>query len=108
MTPCPIPTTDGSGDKWNNVLYVIGVWNINMNFYNQEKENYYGPVKKLHLVYNYDSNNWQFESNLPGHWHHGGVRASKDSLWRFLGTIYEDIDIRSRNPIQIRFLGGMV
>jgi hypothetical protein len=84
--------------KRNNELHVIGGWNINVNFYNQEKANYKGPVKKLHLVYNYDSNNWRFESTLPGSWHHGGTRASKDFLWRFLGTIDEHIDIKSRNP----------
>ena len=98
MVPCPNPTTDGSGEKWNNELYVIGSWNINLNFYNREKENYNGPVKKLHLMYNYDSNNWHFEYKLPRHWHLGGARASKDSLWRFVGTIEEDIYIRSRNP----------
>ncbi|MHA2474960.1 MAG: hypothetical protein ACXAES_17190, partial [Promethearchaeota archaeon] len=38
------------------------------------------------------------ESELPGHWHHGGTRASKNYLWRFLGTIDESIDIRSPNP----------
>jgi hypothetical protein len=98
MAPCPIPTTDGSGDKWNDELHIIGGWNINVNFYNREKDNYNGPVKNLHLVYNYSSNSWRFESKLPGYWHHGGTRASKDFLWRFLGTIDEDIDIRSRNP----------
>jgi len=96
--PCPIPTTDGSGDKWNGELHFIGGWNINENFYNPDVNNYRGPVKKQHLVYNYDTDRWRFETQLPGNWHHGGTRASKEYLWRYLGTIDEDIDIRSRNP----------
>jgi hypothetical protein len=98
MKPCPIPTTDGSGDKWRNELHIIGGWNINENFYNPKTKNYEGPVKKQHLIYNYDSDRWRFERELPGHWHHGGTRASKKFLWSFLGTIDEDIDIRSSNP----------
>ncbi|MFX1574502.1 MAG: hypothetical protein ACFFB0_17310 [Promethearchaeota archaeon] len=98
MEPCPIPTTDGSGDKWRNELHIIGGWNINEDFYNPNVENYKGPVKKQHLVYNYNFDTWKFESALPGHWHHGGTRASKNFLWRFLGTIDEDINIRSSNP----------
>jgi N-acetylneuraminic acid mutarotase len=98
MKPCPIPTTDGSGDKWGNELHIIGGWNINENYYNPKTGNYKGPVKKQHLIYNYDSDSWRFESELPGKWHHGGTRVSKNFLWRFLGTIDEDIDIRSSNP----------
>jgi len=98
MKPCPIPSTDGSGDKWNDELHYIGGWNINPKFYNPKRENYKGPVKKQHLVYNYNTDTWRFESELPGNWHHGGSRASKAYLWRFLGTIDEDINIRSRNP----------
>jgi hypothetical protein len=98
MDPCPIPTTDGSGDKWRDELHFIGGWNTNEEFYNPDRENYKGPVKKQHLVYNYDSNTWRFEAELPGNWHHGGTRGSKEYLWRFLGTIEEEIDIRARNP----------
>ena len=98
MTPCPIPTTDGSGDKWKSELHIIGGWNINEKFYNPQGKNYRGPVKKLHLIYKYDTDSWRFESELPGHWHHGGTRASKKYLWCFLGTIDEDIDIRLPNP----------
>ncbi len=98
VKPCPIPTTDGSGDKWRNELHFIGGWNINEEFYNPNAENYKGPVKKQYLVYNYDSDTWQFGAELPGSWHHGGTRGSQKYLWRFLGTIDEDIDIRSRNP----------
>ncbi|TFG05914.1 MAG: hypothetical protein EU539_08865 [Promethearchaeota archaeon] len=98
VKPCPIPTTDGSGDKWQNELHFIGGWNTNEAFYNPKTINYRGPVKRQHMVYNYDSDTWHFESQLPGNWHHGGTRASKDFLWRFLGTIDENIDIRSRNP----------
>jgi len=98
MKPCPIPTTDGSGDKWQNELHIIGGWNINEAFYNPNRENFKGPVKRQHLVYNYDSDIWRFESDLPGSWHHGGTRGSKNLLWRFLGTIDQDIDIRKKNP----------
>jgi hypothetical protein len=97
-TPCPLPTTDGSGDKWRNELHCIGGWNTNKDFYNKKVENYKGPVKRQHLIYNFESDIWRFETELPGHWHHGGTRASKDFLWQFLGTIDEDIDIRSSNP----------
>ncbi|MFX1281594.1 MAG: kelch repeat-containing protein [Promethearchaeota archaeon] len=98
MNPCPIPTTDGSGDIWKNELHIVGGWNINPEYYNRNKEFYRGSVRKQHLVYNYDSDSWRFEPKLPGHWHHGGCRASKDFLWRFLGTIDEDINIKSSNP----------
>lgn len=98
MKPCPIPTTDCSGDKWQDELHIIGGWNINEKFYNPKTENYRGSVKKQHLVYNYDSDTWRFETELPGHWHHGGTRTSKDFLWQFLGTIDEDVDIMSPNP----------
>ena len=98
MEACPIPSTDGSGDKWQGELHYIGGWNTNEDFYNPTKDIYKGPIKKLHLIYNYDSDTWRFGPLLPGHWHHGGTRASKNFLWRFLGTIDEDIDIRSRNP----------
>ena len=98
MSPCPIPTTDGSGDKWNDELHVIGGWNINEAFYNTKTKTYRGPVKKQHLIYDYKTNTWKYGPQLPGNWHHGGTRASKDFLWRFLGTIDEIIDIRSRNP----------
>ena len=98
MTPCPIPTTDGSGDKWRNELHIIGGWNINEAFYNPQTKNYRGLVKRQHLIYNYEADVWRFESELPAHWHHGGTRASKNYLWRFLGTIDEDIDVRSSNP----------
>ncbi len=98
MAPCPIPTTDGSGDKWRNELHFIGGWNTNVKFYNEDSEGYRGPVKRQHLVYNYDSDTWKYEAQLPGNWHHGGTKGSKNYLWRFLGTIDEDIDIRSSNP----------
>jgi hypothetical protein len=98
MKPCPIPTTDGSGDKWRNELHFIGGWNTNEQFYNPDTENYKGPVKRQHLIYNYDSNTWKFEEQLPGSWHHGGTLGSKNYLWRFLGTIDEDIDIHQKNP----------
>jgi hypothetical protein len=98
MTPCPIPTTDGSGDKWGDELHIIGGWNINVNFYNPKTKNYKGPIKRQHVVYNYNSDSWRFESQLPGSWHHGGTRASRQFLWRYLGTIDEDINIRSSNP----------
>ena len=55
-------------------------------------------MRKQHLIYNYDSDTWRFGPELPGRWHHGGTRASKNFLWRFLGTIDEDIDIKSPNP----------
>lgn len=98
ITSCPIPTTDGSGDKWKNELHFIGGWNTNESFYNPDTPNYNGPVKKQHLVYNYEHDKWRFEAELPGNWHHGGTRGTKQYLWRFLGTIDEDIDIRQRNP----------
>jgi hypothetical protein len=98
MSPCPIPTTDGSGDKWRNELHFIGGWNTNEDFYNPRRENYKGPVKRQHIIYNYESDTWRLAPELPGNWHHGGTRGSKNYLWRFLGTIDEDIDIRSSNP----------
>jgi hypothetical protein len=98
MKPCPIPSTDGSGDKWHNELHIIGGWNTNEVFYNSKAENYKGPVKKQHIIYNYNANTWIFETELPGNWHHGGTLASKNFLWSFLGTIDEDINIRSPNP----------
>ncbi len=98
MKPCPIPTTDGSGDKYFDELHIIGGWNTNESFYNPRSGTYKGPVKKQHLIYNYDMDTWRFEIELPGHWHHGGSRASRASFWRFLGTIDEDINIRSPNP----------
>ncbi|MBD3200655.1 MAG: hypothetical protein GF316_11615 [Candidatus Lokiarchaeota archaeon] len=98
MSPCPIPTTDGSGDKWKDELHFIGGWNVNEAYYNPNTPNYKGPVKKQHMVYNYDADEWHFETQLPGNWHHGGTRATEKYLWRFLGTIDEDIDIRSKNP----------
>ena len=98
MKPCPIPTTDGSGDIWHDELHIIGGWNINKDFYNSKIENYKGSVKKQHVVYNYETDTWRFEAQLPGHWHHGGTRSNKTFLWHFLGTIDEDIDIRSPNP----------
>jgi hypothetical protein len=98
MKACPIPSTDGSGDKWRNELHIIGGWNTNEIFYNPKAENYKGPVKKQHIIYNYDANTWRFETELPGNWHHGGTLASKKFLWHFLGTIDEDINIRSPNP----------
>lgn len=98
MKPCPIPTTDGTGDKWHNELHIIGGWNINRDFYNPKRENYKGSVRKQHLVYNYDSNTWRFETQLPGHWHHGDARTNKNYLWQFLGTIDEEIDPKSPNP----------
>lgn len=98
LKSCPIPSTDGSGDIWKNELHFLGGWNTNRRFYNKRKDYYKGRVKKLHLVYNYDSDTWRFESELPGKWHHGGTRASKDYLWRYLGTIDEDINIKDPNP----------
>ncbi|MBD3354007.1 MAG: hypothetical protein GF364_21170 [Candidatus Lokiarchaeota archaeon] len=98
MSPCPIPTTDGSGDKWKDELHFIGGWNVNEAYYNPKSSNYKGPVKKQHMVYNYDADEWRFEAELPGNWHHGGTKANDEYLWRFLGTIDEDIDIRSKNP----------
>jgi hypothetical protein len=50
------------------------------------------------MVYNYHSDSWRYEEELPGHWHHGGTRASKNFLWSFLGTIDEDINIKMPNP----------
>ncbi|WP_136689197.1 Kelch repeat-containing protein [Halorhabdus amylolytica] len=92
VAPVPHPVTDGEGDKWNGELHFLGGWNVNEDFYNPEKDYYIGPVKNQHIVYNYDANKWRYEKPLPGRWHHGGARASKEYLWRYLGTIDEDVD----------------
>ncbi|MFX1457088.1 MAG: hypothetical protein ACFFDB_17060 [Promethearchaeota archaeon] len=98
LKPCPIPTTDGTGVKWHNELHVIGGWNTNRDFYNPKRENYKGSVRKQHLVYNYDSDIWRFDSQLPAHWHHGGACANRNFIWQFLGTIDEEFDAKSSNP----------
>ncbi|TXT59978.1 MAG: hypothetical protein BAJALOKI1v1_1340001 [Promethearchaeota archaeon] len=49
-------------------------------FYNPKISNYNGPIKRQHMVYNYEANMWQFETQLPGSWHHGGTLGSKKYL----------------------------
>lgn len=53
-------------------------------------DHYTGAVKKQHTIYNYESNPWRYGPELPGRWHHGGVRATENHLWRYLGTIDEE------------------
>lgn|GEM_PF-5099477 len=90
IAPCPHPVTDGSGDKWRGELHFLGGWNTNESFYREGCPNYVGPVKKHHVAFNYETNSWRYEASLPGHWHHGGTRAGKNYLWRYLGTIDEE------------------
>lgn len=91
VAPAPHPVTDGSGDKFHGELHFLGGWNTNHEFYNPKKDHYRGPVKQQHLIYNYSSNSWRYASKLPARWHHGGARASEKYLWRYLGTIDEEI-----------------
>lgn len=88
--PCPHPVTDGSGDIWRGELHFVGGWNTNRAFYNEGCDHYAGPVKKLHVIYNYRANAWRYGPGLPGHWHHGGTRSDGEYLWRYLGTIDEE------------------
>ncbi len=90
VAPCPYPVTDGSGDKWGDELHFLGGWNTNTEFYHEGADHYAGPVKRLHAIYNYESNAWRYAPQLPGHWHHGGCRATDRHLWRYLGTIDEE------------------
>lgn len=91
VSPCPHPVTDGSGAKWNNELHFLGGWNTNRDFYHDGAEHYVGPVKRQHVIYNYQRNSWRYASALPGHWHHGGCRATANYLWRYLGVIDEEM-----------------
>jgi hypothetical protein len=90
MAPCPHPVTDGSGDIWQGELHFVGGWNTNRTFYSEGCDHYVGPVKKLHVVYNYRANAWRYAPELPDHWHHGGVRSDGEHLWRYLGTTDEE------------------
>jgi hypothetical protein len=96
MTPCPVPTTDGAGDKCKNEFHYIGGWNTNPKYYNALKRNYKGNIKRLHLVYNYDTDSWRFEKKIAMKWHHGGCLAGKNHLWLFLGIIDQDISFSNR------------
>jgi len=87
---CPHPVTDGSGATFGGDLHFLAGWNTNREFYREDAAHYRGPVKRLHAVYDYDANAWRYESELPGHWHHGGTRASDGYLWHYLGTIDEE------------------
>ncbi|MFO7918772.1 MAG: hypothetical protein R6V13_11920 [Anaerolineae bacterium] len=89
VAPCPHPVTDGSGDVWRGELHFLGGWNVNTEFYHEDAPHYRGPVKRLHAIYNYQSNAWRYAPLLPGHWHHGGARSDGEYLWRYLGTIDE-------------------
>ncbi len=90
MQSAPLPVTDGEGDKYKGELHFLGGWNANPRYYNRFRKYYQGRVKKQHLVYNYEHDQWRFEKELPGSWHHGGCRAAAGFLWRYLGTIDED------------------
>lgn len=96
LEPGPVPITDGEGDKYNDELHLLGGWNPNPIFYNILRPYFKGGVRKLHLVYNYDSGSWRFEKKLPGKWHHGGCRATKDYLWRYLGTVDEEVGLKTK------------
>ncbi len=95
MEHCPIPITDGGGDKWNGELHIVGGWNPNPIYYNRFRSYFEGNVKKLHLVYNYETDSWRREKDLPHRWHHGTVRAAGNYLWRYLGMIDEDVGLRT-------------
>lgn len=96
LKPCPIPITDGGGDKWKDELHLVGGWNANPIYYNRFRGRYKGKVKKFHLVYNYETGDWREEEKLPGSLHHGGVRASKDYLWHYLGTRDEEVKLKGK------------
>ncbi len=90
VAPCPHPVTDGSGETHRGEYHFIAGWNTNTEFYHEGAGHYIGPVKRLHAIYNYESNAWRYADMLPGHWHHGGARSSGDFLWRYLGTVDEE------------------
>ncbi|MFP3897236.1 MAG: hypothetical protein ACLFV5_10445 [Anaerolineales bacterium] len=90
VAPCPHPVTDGSGDVWRGELHFLGGWNPNTTFYHRRAPHFKGPVKRLHSIYNYESNSWHYAPLLPGRWHHGGTRSDGEYLWHYLGTIDEE------------------
>lgn len=90
VTPAPIPVTDGEGDVFEGEFHFVGGWNTNEEWYNDEMDHYAGPVRRQHVVYNYESNAWRFEDELPYHWHHGGARSTEEYFWRYLGDIDEE------------------
>ncbi len=101
MQPCPVPTTDGAGDKHKGEFHYVGGWNTNPTYYNPARKRFQGRIKKLHLVYNYDNNEWRFEKKLDVSWHHGGCVSCGDYLWMYLGNIDEEVGIRKR---EMRFI----
>lgn len=103
LTPSPIPITDGEGDKWRGELHFLGGWNPNPRYYNRFKPFYKGKVGRQHVVYNYDTDTWRLEPQLPGSWHHGGAKAAAGFLWRYLGTIDEEMPRKTR---LLRYVGS--
>lgn len=90
MAPCPMPVTDGDGDRLGDELHIVGGWNTNPWYYNPLRRRYAGSIKRAHLVYDYACDVWRAESELPYHCHHGGCRATVDRLYWYLGTVGEE------------------
>lgn len=102
LAPCPIPVTDGVGDKWKGEFHFLGGWNANPRIYNRFKSGFRGKVKRQHAVYNYEKRSWRFEETLPGSWHHGGAKSACGYLWYYLGSIDED----TSKTLRVRSLCG--
>lgn len=90
VAPVPHPVTDGEGDVFEGEFHFVGGWNTNEAFYNEEREFWRGAVERQHVVYDYESNSWRYEDELPYGWHHGGCRATEEYLWRYLGDVDEE------------------
>ena len=90
VAPGPNPVTDGEGDKFQNEFHFVGGWNTNTEWYHEDCPFWVGEVERQHLVYNYDTNRWRYEDQLPFGWHHGGARSSAEYFWRYLGDIDEE------------------
>ncbi len=82
MSPVPDPVTDGSGDRWDGELHIIGGWDTNPGFDWVFDGNY-----DKHWIYDYDKDSWRYGPDLPDEWHHQGVRGSENYLWNYLGRI---------------------
>ncbi len=82
MSPLPDPVTDGSGDKWNNEIHIIGGWDTNPGYDWVFNGNY-----DKHWIYDYENDTWRYGPDLPGEWHHQGVRSGENYLWNYLGRI---------------------
>lgn len=81
-SPMPDPVTDGSGNKWNGEIHIIGGWDTNPGY----DWVFHGNYDK-HWIYNYENDSWRYGPDLPAEWHHQGVRSGENYLWNYLGRI---------------------